>query len=80
MVWSYSLVNLFRCNFCTAGAPLSGVEDWFGADAAPVVENAELGAPLRHVATREWHMACNWKIFCDNVLVRGRLATAVRFW
>jgi len=31
---------------------------------------------MQHIATREWHMACNWKIFCDNVLVSGRMVTA----
>ena len=25
-----------------------------------------------HVASREYHIGCNWKVFCDNYLVRGR--------
>ena len=44
--------------------------DWFGPDATPIAKNATLQSPMRHVATREWHMACNWKIFFDNTLVR----------
>ncbi len=31
-----------------------------------------LADPLRHVGSREWHLACNWKVFCDNYLVRHR--------
>ena len=26
-----------------------------------------LDAGLTHVATRTYHLKCNWKVFCDNV-------------
>ncbi len=29
-----------------------------------------LADPLRHVGSCNWHLACNWKVFCDNYLVR----------
>ena len=27
--------------------------------------------PLVHVASREWPLQCNWKVFVDNYLVRA---------
>ena len=26
---------------------------------------------MAHVASREYHIGCNWKVFCDNYLVGG---------
>lgn len=55
---------------------MAGIRDWYGADSEAIASNAELERPMQHVATREWHMACNWKVFCDNVLVRKKGSTS----
>ena len=42
---------------------------WLGEGGKAAMDSG-LGDPLRHVGSREWHLACNWKVFCDNYLVR----------
>lgn len=46
--------------------------DWLGG-AAPVMEAAGMAdARLQHVRSRSYELACNWKVFSDNYLVRRR--------
>lgn len=45
-------------------------EDWLG-DAHPVIAKADIDAALCHVATKEYLVNCNWKVFCDNYLDGG---------
>ena len=43
------------------------IEDTLG-QALPVLKEAGiLDAGLTHVASRTYHLKCNWKVFCDNV-------------
>ena len=43
------------------------IEDTLG-QAVPVLKEAGiLDVGLTHVASRTYHLNCNWKVFCDNV-------------
>ena len=39
-----------------------------------------LADPLQHVGSREWHLNCNWKVFCDNYLVRSKYGATNRLF
>ena len=36
-------------------------------------------AGMRHVHSRTYHLHCNWKVFCDNYLVRQLKQPSVRY-
>ncbi|KAI5060463.1 hypothetical protein GOP47_0024883 [Adiantum capillus-veneris] len=45
-------------------------KDWLG-DAHSAIESADINAELCHIATKEYLVNCNWKVFCDNYLDGG---------
>ena len=57
--------------FCQLGGELAPppLSEWLGEGGRRVME-AGIGH-LRFVARREYHMGCNWKVFCDNYLDGG---------
>mmetsp|Transcript_58585 Transcript_58585/g.186775 ORF Transcript_58585/g.186775 Transcript_58585/m.186775 type:complete len:140 (+) Transcript_58585:97-516(+) len=50
--------------------PPGGVREWLGQGAGEVEETG-LMDPLEHVARRQYHVPCNWKVFADNYLDGG---------
>ena len=57
------------CIGILAGAAHASVQGWLGAGGEAAMDSG-LADPLQHAGSREWHLACNWKVFCDNYLVR----------
>lgn len=47
----------------------SGVAAWLGAQSSAAALAAGIADPLAHVASREYELQCNWKVFVDNYLV-----------
>jgi choline monooxygenase len=45
-------------------------EEWLGS-AVSVLSTAGVDTSLHHVATREYLINCNWKVYCDNYLDGG---------
>lgn len=45
-------------------------EGWLGS-AGPILAAAGINSSLHHVASREYVMNCNWKVYCDNYLDGG---------
>jgi choline monooxygenase len=43
---------------------------WLGPLGAAAALEAGIADPLVHVASRAYEIQCNWKVFCDNYLVR----------
>jgi hypothetical protein len=42
-----------------------------GADGQGLQQCGMADGQLVHIARREYVLACNWKVFCDNYLVRS---------
>lgn len=45
-------------------------EGWLGS-AGPTLSSAGIDSTMQHVATREYVIKCNWKVYCDNYLDGG---------
>ena len=52
------------------GQEEEGVAAWLGQRGSRAVLAAGIADELVHVASREYILDCNWKVFCDNYLVR----------
>ncbi|KAL4434335.1 hypothetical protein ABPG75_000776 [Micractinium tetrahymenae] len=49
----------------------SGVAAWLGPRGSAAALAAGMADPLVHVASREYELRCNWKVFVDNYLDGG---------
>eukprot|EP00898_Chlorokybus_atmophyticus_P002486 jgi/Chlat1/3238/Chrsp22S08810 len=47
------------------------IADWLGESAAALSEAGMNNVDMKHVATREYELNCNWKVYCDNYLDGG---------
>ena len=53
------------------GSSGGGVAAWLGQEGSAAALAAGIADPLVHVASREYELGCNWKVFVDNYLVRA---------
>ena len=49
--------------------PHADLRAWLGAGGRAMADAGVLDGGLLHVAQRAYHLACDWKVYCDNFLV-----------
>lgn len=68
----FSLQIVFsRCTDITCCTGVGNLEDQLGPEGLQAMEAAGIAdSHLVHVASQSYTLQCNWKVFCDNYLVR----------
>lgn len=61
------MVHQWTAMLCR-GAPLA---EWLGPGGAAMKAAGITLSDMKHVKTQHYHINCNWKVFCDNYLVRA---------
>lgn len=51
--------------------PSADLRAWLGAGGRTMEDAGVLDGGLLPVARRTYHLPCDWKVYCDNFLVRG---------